>query len=254
MNVLSFYKNRFVWLFLILIISLGLVGVALAAASHTGGSIPVVQATPPQTQGGVQPVTSLPPSPRQVSSNQPVTHSPPDPLSEQMRQQAMAYSEANLSFRPKDVSFFTDAEVVNVSSSMAPAGAGTMYLPDGIVVDTDLNLIYGYVEPTSHVAIIRHDAAYGAAQADQVGYFWPSIFDGSGGGSPVDISAGDELDIYVDATHTYIAVGQEPFGNLNVLSTTPYLGSSQAIPVAPRSPSAWESTGNPALHITLLLH
>ncbi len=95
-----------------------------------------------------------------------------------------------------------------------------MYLPDGIVVDTYLNLIYGYVEPTSHVAVIRHDAAYGAAQADQVGYFWSSIFDGSGGGFPVDISAGDELDIYVDATHSYIAVGQEPFGNVDVLNDT----------------------------------
>ena len=213
MDGLSFHKNRFVWLFLIFIISLGLVGVALAAASHTGGSIPVMQATPPQTLDGVQPEASLPLSPRQVSSYQPVTHSLPDPLSEQMRLQAMAASQGNRSI-------ITDAEAGTTMSSLAPRGAGTMYLPDGIVVDTYLNLIYGYIEPTSHIAVIRHDAAYGAAQADQVGYFWTSMFDGSGGGFPVDISAGDELDIYVDATHTYVPVGQEPVGDVDVLNDT----------------------------------
>ena len=93
MKVPQFGKHRIILIILILLISLGLVGVALAAAGQTGRSIPDGVAAQPQTQAGGQPNQALPPSPMQTSFVPPVVQSPADPLMERMRQQVMSASQ-----------------------------------------------------------------------------------------------------------------------------------------------------------------
>jgi len=224
MNIPVVNKNRFVWLLLILLISLALVGVALAAAGQTGRSILEVQTAPPQTQGGGQPVGSLPHSPIQISSSPPEIYSPGDPMGEQMRLQAMSASQASsLSAKQEGRSYLTDADVGQATPLLPPAGVDGGYLPGGIVVDTYLHRIYGYVTPYGKVTAIRiSDGDYGSAEADEMGLFWTSLFDGAGGGFEKNIMPGSELDISVDGIPTSITVAQEPTGYIDVLNDTLY--------------------------------
>ena len=96
MNNPSVIKNRIFHLFLILFISLGVVGVTLTAAGHMGGSNLDVQYNSPQIQAEVHHSGSLPPSPIQVASKPVQTATLGDPIGDQMRLHAMAYSRASM--------------------------------------------------------------------------------------------------------------------------------------------------------------
>jgi uncharacterized repeat protein (TIGR01451 family) len=239
MDIPSFRKNRIIWLILIVLISLGLVSVALAAAGHAGRSVTDGQAAPPQTQGGGKPGASMPPSPMLTSYQPTVNQSKPDPSLEQMRQQAMAAAQVeSLRTSPNSPSYVTDDEAGNASPSQAPQGAGTMYLPGGIVVDTFLDRIYGNVNSWSTVIVSRpSDNAYGAAEADQKGFFWTSLFDGGNQGTQVGINPGDVLDINGNT----FTVGQEPQGEIDVVNDS----ISGTIP---------GDTGSTAITVTLGLY
>ena len=207
MNIPSFHKNRIIWLTLIVLISLGLVSVALAAADHTGKSITEFGTAPPQTQGGVQsgqplpsspmqtsyepPVTrpspqgggrpnrSSPPSPMQTSYEPPVIQSPPDPLMEQMRLQAMADSQAsNLSAQPDSRSYML-GELQRVEFWFNP---------------NNMVSLWGNAQPDKQVTIqtSRGDTLIG----------WPDALDGNFGtdhptlllpGDVITVTAGDGI-------------------------------------------------------------
>jgi len=219
MKIPHFGKNRIVLIIVVLLISLGLVGVALAAAGQTGRAI-TDAATPPQAQAGGQPDQVLPPSPMQTSYVPPVVQSPPDPLMEQMRQQAMAGSQVSIfGAQTESRSFLTDGQVGQTASSMSSIGVNGTYLPDGIVVDTYLNYIYGKLPVTGTVIINRPDGAYGAAETDGVGFFWTYLYSEIDGG-PLAILPGDQLEININGDITTLTVGDQPSGNLNVTSDT----------------------------------
>lgn len=95
MNSDHFHKNRYIWIVLALVVSFSLVGIALAAASNTSKSITDVGTAPQPYQGVAQPERSSPPSPVQISSKQTESHSQPDQLSEKMRLQVIADSQAS---------------------------------------------------------------------------------------------------------------------------------------------------------------
>ena len=214
MKVLQIGKNRIVLILLVILISLGLVGVALAAAGQTGRSITDGVAVPPQVQAGWQPDQALPPSPIQTSYEPPMVQSPPDPLMEQMRQQAMSASQAVSAIDRQQPNAFTTDAAAN-STSMAPLGAGTTFLPGGIVVDTYIDYIYGNSTPYVLVNITRvADDAYGASETDDVGFFWTSIFDGLKTGVPMNIQPGDQLNI----DGNLVSLVGEPVGSLDVLA------------------------------------
>ena len=218
MNSISINKNRFVWLVLVLLISLALVGAALAAAGNTAKSITDVQTASPQTQVGAQPAGSLPHSPIQTSSNPPEIYSPGDPTGEQMRLQAMSATQAQkLAEMSENQSYTTDAEANSATPALSPSGAGSEYLPGGIVVDTSIYRFFGNINPYAKISITRSgDGAYSSAEADQTGFFWSRPFDGAGAGLPVSINTGDELLFDIDGgTFTYI-VDDIPQGDLDV--------------------------------------
>ena len=85
-------KNRILLVILILVVSLSIVGVALAAASQAGNAITTAAQLPPDQVGGKSEL-SLPPSAMQPSYSPPVVQSPPDPQMEKMRLQTMADSQ-----------------------------------------------------------------------------------------------------------------------------------------------------------------
>ncbi len=87
-----FHKTRIIWLITIVLLSLGLVGGVLAAASSTTQPIQVQQATPPQAQGRGQASQPLPPSPYTPITLPDVARPVPD--TERMRQQALAAWQA----------------------------------------------------------------------------------------------------------------------------------------------------------------
>ncbi len=220
MNTRKLNNYRYIWLVLIVMISLGLVGVALAAAGQTGRSLAEAIPTRPQTQAGGQPNQALPPSPMQTSYKSPVVHSPPDPLLEQMRLQAMARSQVSSSDpRTENRSFLTDAQVGQTASSLGRSGVNGTYLPGDIVVDTYLNYIYGKLPVTGTVLINRADGAYGAAETDGVGFFWTYLYSDLNGG-PLTIFAGDQLEININGDTTSITVDDQPSGYLYVTDDT----------------------------------
>jgi uncharacterized repeat protein (TIGR01451 family) len=122
MDILGITKNRIVWLVLILFISLGLVGVALAAAGHMGGSITDIQSIYPQTPSEGQLAGLLPPSPVQIVSNPSEITSLGDQIGEQMRQQAMADSRFSHSSSQSRIHSGALAEIQRVEFWMMPSG------------------------------------------------------------------------------------------------------------------------------------
>jgi hypothetical protein len=217
MKVIHLHKNRFVWLLLILLISLGLVGVALAAAGQTARSVVGMQGVTPQTKGVVQPAQSLPPSPIQNSNYQQEIQSQPDPALEQMRTSAMQESRSSRIGSEPDVrGYLTDADVGQSATSLAPAGVNGAHIPQGIVVDTYLDYIYGKVT-AADVIVNRPDGAYGAGETDDTGFFWTSMFNN---GVQVPIEPGNVLDFDIDGPGPSMTVGPEPFGFIDVVSNT----------------------------------
>jgi hypothetical protein len=143
------FHSRFLWLVLIILLSMCLVGAALAAASSASKSIIETQAiTPPGAHQG-QSSGSLDHSPLQPVK-EPAIVSKGDPAVEQMRQQAMSASRSLPS--TVQVPNLANGDVFQ-SSSLASQGAGTMYLPNGIVVDTYLDSIYGYTTPWADIVV-----------------------------------------------------------------------------------------------------
>ena len=220
MKVPQFGKHRIILIILILLISLGLVGVALAAAGQTGRSIMDAVTTQPQTQVGGQPNQVSPPSPMQTSFVPPVVQSPADPLMQQMRQQVMARSQvSSLGAHAENHSSLTDAQVGQTASSLGRSGGNGAYLPGDIVVDTYLNYIYGKLPVTGTVIINRADGSYGAAETDDVGFFWTYLYNKSSGG-PLPLVPGDQLEIIINGDTTSITVDDQPSGNLYVTNDT----------------------------------
>jgi hypothetical protein len=150
MSLSRFYKNRYIWLIIIAIISLGLVGAALAAASSAGRSITESDTTLPQTEGNGQSGVTLPPSPFVSSPRQhQEIYSPGDPMGEQMRLQAMSASKEQ--FNPA-----LQGEVNRVEFWENPSSE---------------TWIWGNVEPNSTVTITTSSGDTLIGSADELGEF-----------------------------------------------------------------------------------
>ncbi len=87
-----FHKTRIIWLLLIVFLSLGVVGGALAAASFTNHPIQAQQTTPPLAQAGGQAMQPFPPSPYIPTTLPAVPRPVPD--TERIREQAMVAWQA----------------------------------------------------------------------------------------------------------------------------------------------------------------
>ena len=89
----------------------------------------------------------------------------------------------------------------------------------GFTVDLVYERLYGRLNPGDVITVTRSsDGAYGAAQADGVGFFWTSLFAGDGAGQPVDIVGGDSLEVYVNGSLEVILSPQEVSGGIDVLN------------------------------------
>lgn len=100
---------------------------------------------------------------------------------------------------------------VSVSSAM-------LFNHDGIVVDLALERVWGVVDPGDTVTVTRTlDGAYGSATADGQGFFWTSLFDGEGGGYPVDLAPGDQIEMYVNGAFHALLEPVEITGGIDVL-------------------------------------
>jgi hypothetical protein len=79
---------------------------------------------------------------------------------------------------------------------LAAAGPQQAINP-GFTVDLTYNAVWGLVDPGDTVIVNRtSDGAYGAAEADGVGFFWTRFMESNG--QPADIVGGDVLEVYVD--------------------------------------------------------
>jgi uncharacterized repeat protein (TIGR01451 family) len=70
----------------------------------------------------------------------------------------------------------------------------------GFTADLSYGTIYGFVGPGDVVTATRTvgGAAYGAAEADDVGFFWTLPYDGAMNGRPVGVAPGDTYEVYVN--------------------------------------------------------
>jgi len=66
----------------------------------------------------------------------------------------------------------------------------------GFTVDLTYNALWGLVDPGDTVIVNRTDGAYGAAEADGVGFFWTYLWYADG--RSADIAGGDTLEVYVN--------------------------------------------------------
>jgi uncharacterized repeat protein (TIGR01451 family) len=76
-----------------------------------------------------------------------------------------------------------------------PRAAGQATSTSGFTVDQTYDAIWGNISPGDAVTVAR-GTAYGAAQADGIGFFWTPLWLPSG--QPADITSADTLGVYVN--------------------------------------------------------
>jgi uncharacterized repeat protein (TIGR01451 family) len=88
-----------------------------------------------------------------------------------------------------------EAQAAGASLSLDATAAN---VNPGFTVDLVREAVWGLVNPGDTVTVTRTSggAAYGAAQADGVGFFWTPVHDGSG--EPVGLHGGETVEIYVN--------------------------------------------------------
>jgi uncharacterized repeat protein (TIGR01451 family) len=110
------------------------------------------------------------------------------------------------------------------------AGAGQ----DGFVVDLTYDVVWGYVNSGDAITVSRADGAYGAAEADGVGFFWTPLWQTNG--QPADVAGGDTIEVYVngalDATISPATItGGVDVLNDQVVGTIDGAGAGEAVTV-----------------------
>ncbi|NLF01278.1 MAG: hypothetical protein GX601_09910, partial [Anaerolineales bacterium] len=88
-----------------------------------------------------------------------------------------------------------------LSGEPSAAFAAAMSLADGderFVLDLAYNIMYGWVDAGDTVTLTRTSggAAYGAAEADGVGFFWTPLWQPDGW--PAEVAPGDTLEVFVN--------------------------------------------------------
>ncbi|HDQ72739.1 MAG TPA: hypothetical protein ENN19_11690, partial [Chloroflexi bacterium] len=90
---------------------------------------------------------------------------------------------------------------------------------EGFAVDLHRDAVWGYVNPGDAVTVTRTAGgdAYGAAEADGVGFFWTPLWhDGYG----VDVQAGDTIEFYVNGALEATIIPRAISGQVNLLADT----------------------------------
>jgi uncharacterized repeat protein (TIGR01451 family) len=90
----------------------------------------------------------------------------------------------------------------------------------GFTVDLTRSRIWGMVNPGDVVTVSRTmgGEAYGAGEADGAGFFWTTLYDGSGNGHLVDIFGGDTLEFYVNGVLVDTMIPITVTGGIDVLA------------------------------------
>jgi hypothetical protein len=87
----------------------------------------------------------------------------------------------------------------------------------GFTVDLTLDAVWGLVDAGDSVTVNRTaDGAYGAAEADAIGFFWTPVWKDNG--QPADLVGGDTLDVYVNGALQATIVLADVSGGFDVLA------------------------------------
>jgi hypothetical protein len=99
-----------------------------------------------------------------------------------------------------------------------PSAAGPQQAVNpGFTVDLSYNILWGLVDPAQVVTVTRTaDGAYGAAEADGVGFFWTRMSQTDG--QPADLAGGDVLEVYVDGALVDTISPETVTGGIDVLA------------------------------------
>jgi hypothetical protein len=101
--------------------------------------------------------------------------------------------------------------------SLDPQDIAAASSEDGFVVDLAYEAIWGYVAPGDEVTVTRtSDDAYGAAEADGVGFFWTPLWRANG--QPESVGGGDIFEVYVNGTLTTTLSPVTITGQVDVLN------------------------------------
>ncbi|MBN2148574.1 MAG: DUF11 domain-containing protein, partial [Anaerolineales bacterium] len=142
--------------------------------------------------------------------------------------------------------------VLPKSESLAPqeeaapvqARAVQQAVNPGFTVDLTMFNISGLAGPGDVVTITRTTGgdAYGAAQADGVGFFWTPLYDSSGNGQPVSLLGNDTLEVYVNGALAETITPMTITGGIDVLADEvkgTIEGADPGVPVTVTVSGAW---------------
>jgi hypothetical protein len=111
-----------------------------------------------------------------------------------------AAGEGSLPQRPvPDRAQITQAALLAMEAGSRAAPGPQQAINPGFTVDLTYNAIWGLVDPGDTVLVDRTaDGAYGAAEADGVGFFWTYLWHDNG--QPANITGGDALQVRVNGS------------------------------------------------------
>jgi hypothetical protein len=95
--------------------------------------------------------------------------------------------------------------------------AGPQQVNPGFTVDLVYDAVWGLVEPGDAIVVSRpSDGAYGAAEADGVGFFWTPLWQGNG--QPADVVGGGAIEVYVNGALAASLNPRNVTGGIDVLT------------------------------------
>jgi hypothetical protein len=109
------------------------------------------------------------------------------------------------------------AALLGMEAGYLAAAGPQQAINPGFTVDLTYDAVWGLVDPGDVVTVNRTaDGAYGAAEADGLGFFWTYLWQANG--QPADIADGDTIEIYVNGSLEASIPVVEVTGGIDVLT------------------------------------